>query len=126
MDTTSITPSIGVTIGRLTRLYYAYITAAPAALDAPSTMTLCAATLADLAGLAFDEIAFDTCRARTKARLILVDTTERSCQRRRCRENGHFFAEADPVLVGLNKLQDWLWLRLGAPLTEENAQLAHA
>jgi len=35
----------------------------------------------------------------------------------------HLFAEADPVLVGLNKLQDWLWLRLGAPLTEENAQL---
>lgn len=89
-------------------------------------MTLCAATLADLAGLAFDEIAFDTCRARTKARLILVDTTERSCQRRRCREHGHLFAEADPALVGLNKLQDWLWLRLGAPLTEENAQLAHA
>jgi hypothetical protein len=126
MNTTSITPSIGVTIGRLTRLYYAYITTAPAALDAPSTMTLCVATLADLAGLAFDEIAFDSCRARTKARLILVDTTERSCQRRRCREHGHLFAEADPVLVGLSKLQDWLWLRLGAPLTEENAQLAHA
>ena len=40
MSTTSITPSIGVTIGRETRLYHAYITTAPAALDAPSTLTL--------------------------------------------------------------------------------------
>src|SRR5262245_44305172 len=31
MNITSITPSIGVTIGRHTRLYYAYITTAPAA-----------------------------------------------------------------------------------------------
>src|SRR5262245_34387507 len=83
MNTTSITPSIEVTIGRQTRLYYLYITTAPAALDAPATMTLCTATLADLAGLALDEIAFDTCRARTPTRLILVDTTERSYQRRR-------------------------------------------
>jgi hypothetical protein len=52
MATTSITTtSIGVTIGRHTRLYYAYITTAPANLDAPSTMTLYAATLADVAGV---------------------------------------------------------------------------
>jgi hypothetical protein len=126
MTTMSITPSIGVTIGRHTRLYYAYITTAPAALDAPSTMTLDTAPLADLWGLAVDEVAFDACRARTKARLILVDATERSWQKRRCREHGHVFASADPVLVGLNTLQNWLWHRLGAPLTEEHAELAHA
>lgn len=85
MITTSITPTIGVTIGRETRLYYLYITTAPAALDAPATVTLSTATLVDLAGLAFDEIAFSACRARTPARLILVDTTQRSSQRRRCR-----------------------------------------
>jgi hypothetical protein len=125
MNITSITPSIGVTIGRQTRLYYAYITTAPAALDAPATMTLCIATLADLMGLALDEVAFDTCRARTSARLILVDATERSCQLRRTREHKHLFAAADPVLVGLTTLQNLLWQRLGAPLAED-AQLAHA
>jgi hypothetical protein len=126
MTMTSITPSIGVTIGRQTRLYYAYITTAPAALDAPSTVTLCTATLVDLAGLALDEIGFDACRARTRARLILVDATERSHQRRRSQEHKHLLAPADPVLVGLNTLQQWLWQRLGAPLSEEHAQLAHA
>src|SRR5262245_19480902 len=40
MNITSITPSIVVTIGRQTRIYYAYITTAPAGLDAPATMTL--------------------------------------------------------------------------------------
>ena len=44
MSDTSITPSIQVTIGRQTRLYHAFITTAPAALDAPSTLTLCAWT----------------------------------------------------------------------------------
>src|SRR5262249_3300602 len=92
MTMTSITPSIGVTIGRQTRLYYAYITTAPAALDAPSTVTLCTSTLIDLAGLALDEIGFDACRARTRARLILVDATERSHQRRRSQERKHLLA----------------------------------
>src|SRR4030095_15236446 len=126
MNSTSITPNIGVTIGRHTRLYYAYITTAPAGLDAPSTMTLYTAPLADVSGLALDEIVFHTCRARTKARLILVDATERSWQKRRCREHGHLFAATDPVLVGLNTLQNWLWQRLGTPLEEEQVQRAHA
>jgi hypothetical protein len=126
MNTTSITPSIGVTIGRHTRLYCAYITTAPAALDAPSTMTLYTAPLADVSGLAPDEIVFDSCRARTEARLILVDAAERAWQKRRYRERGHLFASADPVLVGLTTLQNWLWQRLGAPLSEEHAQPARA
>lgn len=127
MRTTSITPSIGVTIGRQARLYYAYITTAPAALDAPSTMTLHAATLADVSGLACDEIVFDTFRAKTAARLVLVDATEIGWQRRRCRERKHLFAPADPMLVGLNTLQHWLWHRLGAPATdEESTEIAHA
>ena len=45
------TPSIEVTIGRQTRLYHAFITTAPAAYDAPSTLTLHAASLNDVAGL---------------------------------------------------------------------------
>jgi hypothetical protein len=126
MNITSITPTIGVTIGRQTRLYYAYITTAPAACDAPSTVTICAAPLADLAGMALDEIVFDNCRARADARLILVDTTERSCQRRRTREHKHLLTAADPVLVGLTRLQQWLWQRLGVPSVDEHAQLGHA
>ena len=126
MNMTSITPTIGVTIGRQTRLYYVYITTAPAAFDAPSTVTICAAPLADLAGMSLDEIVFDSCRAKTIARLILVDTTERSCQRRRTREHKHLLAAADPVLVGLTRLQQWLWQRLGVPSAEESVQLGHA
>ena len=118
MHSTSITPSIGVTIGRHTRVYYAYITTAPASLDAPFTMTLYRATLVDVAGMACDEIAVDTHRARSEARLVLVDATELAWQRRRYREEKHLCAPADPVLVGLNTLQHWLWQRLGAPITE--------
>jgi len=127
MLTTSITPSIGVTIGRQTRLYYAYITTAPAVLDAPSTMTLCTAPLADVSGFASDPISFDTRRATTDARLVLVNATELAWQRRRCRERKHLLAPADPVLVGLNTLQHWLWQRLGAPASDEhNPSLGHA
>lgn len=44
----SITPNITVTIGRHTRIYYAFVTSAPINLDAPATMTLHAATFADV------------------------------------------------------------------------------
>jgi hypothetical protein len=121
MNTTSITPWIGVTIGRDTRLFYGYITTAPAALDAPATITLSTAPITDVSELAYDEVVFDSCRARTKARLILVDATQRSHQRRRCRQHGHLFTEADPMLVGLNRLQDSLWHRLGVSLEPQQA-----
>jgi hypothetical protein len=126
MNPTSITPSIGVTIGRQTRLYHAYITTAPAALDAPSTLTLHGATLADVSGLTADPIEFDTSRARSDARLVLVDAIELAWQRRRYRENRHLFAPADPLLVGLNTLQCWLWQRLGASAASEDYATAHA
>ena len=126
MTITSTTPSIGVTIGRDTRLYYAYVTSAPAALDAPSTMTLYASTLADVAGLASDELQFDSRRARTTARLILVDATELAWQRRRYREEQQLFAAADPVLVGLTTLQHWLWHRLEHPVAESTTRTAIA
>jgi hypothetical protein len=34
------------------------------------------------------------------------------------REERHLFASADPVLVGLNTLQHWLWNRIGSPATD--------
>ena len=115
----SITPSITVTIGRHTRIYYAFVTSAPINLDAPATMTLHAATFADVAGFAADPITHDRDRARTPARLVLVDAIELAWQRARYRGNNHLFMRADPVLIGLNTLQHWLWQRLQAPIASE-------
>ena len=112
MTDTSITPSIEVTIGRQTRLYHAFITTAPAALDAPSTVTLYTGPLKDIAGLAADDIALDAEKAATLSRLVLIDTTELGWQRARCRAKAHRLAPADPVLVGFETLQQWLWQRL--------------
>ena len=82
----SITPSITVTIGRHTRIYYAFVTAAPVELDSPATVTLHASTFSDVVGFA-----------------------------------------ADPVLVGLNTLQHWLWQHLQAPVsTQASARTALA
>lgn len=111
----SISPTIVVTIGHQTRLYRPFITSAPARFDAPSTLTLYAATLADVAIFAANEVALDAGRARACARLVLVDATELEWQRCRCREAGHSLAPADAGLVGRNTLQYWLWQRLRAP-----------
>ena len=111
-----ITPSITVTIGHHTRLYFAFVTTAPAELDSPATMTLHASTFSDVAGFAADPITHDELRGRTPARLVLVDAMELAWQRARIRGNHHLLLPADPVLVGLNTLQHWLWQRLQAPL----------
>src|SRR3989449_8125131 len=110
----SITPNITVTIGRHTRLYFAFVTTAPAELDSPATMTLHAGTFADVVGFAADSFVHDEIRARTPARLVLVDAMELAWQRARYRGNQHLLLPADRVLVGLNTLQQWLWQRLQA------------
>ena len=115
----SITPSITVTIGRDTRLYFAFVTTAPADLDAPATMTLHASTISDVAGFAADPITHDEHRGRTAARLVLVDAMELAWQRARIRGPHYLFVPADPGLVGLNTLQHWLWQRLQAPIASE-------
>lgn len=112
MTGSSTNPTILVTIGRQSRLYHACVTSAPCQLDAPSTVTLYAATLSDVAMFAANEIRLDAARARVCARLVLVDATELAWQRARCREAQHLFAPADGGLVGLNTLQHWLWHRL--------------
>ena len=113
----SVTPSITVTIGQHTRLSFAFVTTAPAELDSPSTMTLHASTFSDVVGFAADPITHDEHRGRTPARLVLVDAMELAWQRARICGNHHVFVPADPVLVGLNTLQHWLWQRLQAPMT---------
>jgi hypothetical protein len=98
----SITPSITVTIGRHTRQYFAFVTTAPAGLDSPATVTLHAAPFADVVGLAADPITHDEHRARTPARLVLVDAMELAWQRAKYRGHQHLILRADPGLVGLN------------------------
>jgi hypothetical protein len=115
----SIAPSITVTIGRHTRLYFAFVTTAPAALDAPSTVTLHAAAFSDVAGFAADPIPCDEFRARIPARLVPVDALELAWQRARYRGHQHLLLPADCVLVGLNTLQHWLWQRLQTPTASE-------
>src|SRR5262245_61318044 len=114
----SITPSVSVTIGRQTRLYFAFVTTAPAELDSPATMTLHAGTFADVAGFAADTLTCDDTRARTPSRLVLVDALELAWQRAKYRGNNYLLLPADRVLVGLNTLQQWLWQRLQASTTE--------
>ena len=76
MSQLSITPSITVTIGQHTCLYFAFVTTAPVDLDSPSTMTLHASTFSDVAGFAADPITHEELRGRTPARLVLVDAME--------------------------------------------------
>jgi hypothetical protein len=113
MNGPTITPTIGVTIGRQTRLYHAFITDAPARFDAPATVTLQAGPLSDVSGMAANPISL-TGRADASSRLVLVDGTELAWQRARYRERGHLCAPVDPVLVGANTLQHWLWNRIGS------------
>jgi hypothetical protein len=121
MVESSICPSIIVTIGKQTRLYHAFVTSAPCRVDPPSTMTLYAATLGDVAAFAADPIEPSVMRARTRARLVLVDATELGWQRARCREAQHVLVPADGGLVSLNTLQHWLWQRLRTPVADEDS-----
>ncbi len=111
----SLTPSITVTIGRHTRLYFAFVTTAPAELDSPATVTLHADAFSEIAGFAAESVTHDESRGRMPGRLILVDATELAWQRAKTRGHEHLLLPADPVLVGLNTLQHWLWQRLKAP-----------
>ena len=117
----SVTPSITVTIGRHTRLYFAFVTTAPPELDSPATMTLHASTFSDVVGLTADPFTHDEIRARTPARLVLVDSMELAWQRAKYRGNDHLLLPAHPVLVGLDALQHWLWLRLRTPIDDKVA-----
>lgn len=115
MRTTAITPHITVAIGQQVRLYHAYITTAPAALDAPSTLTVYESTVTDLAGFAFEPKSLDRFPSRSSARLVLIDAVEFTWQHARYSEAQHRLALPDDVLVSLSTLQLWLWQRLKAP-----------
>ena len=114
-----ITPTITVTIGGQIRIYHAFITTASPALDGPSTVTLYASTLADVVGFAADAIVHDAERGRMAARLVLIEARELAWHRERNRTERALCAAADPILVSVKTLQQWLWARLQAPLPDE-------
>ena len=66
-----VTPNIQVSIGRELRLYQAYVTTAPANLDAPATFTLYTGPLSIVSGMAADSITFDAVSSKAPARLVL-------------------------------------------------------
>ena len=115
----SLTPSITVTIGHDTRLYFAFITTAPAALDSPATITLRADTLLELSCYAQDPFSLDTTRSRYASRLVLVDAFQRAWQCAKYEGNGHLLIAADPRVADFNTLQEMLWhLLLTASLNQ--------
>ena len=121
MTERSLTPNITVTIGHHTRIYFAFVTTAPGELDSPATVTLHAAPFADVVSFAAEPITLDPSRARTPARLVLVDAIELAWQRAKYRGHQHPLLPADPGLVGLNTLQHWLWQRLQASPSSQAA-----
>ena len=115
----TIPSAVDITIGGQTRVYHAYITTAPVTLDGPSTLTLYESNFADVAGFAADPIAFDRTLGRRPARLVLIGSTDVERQRRRYREGQYLVAPTDPILVGRNELEHWLWHRLAVPSEAE-------
>ncbi len=117
----SITPTITVTIGRHTRLYFAYVTTAPPALDSPNTITLDEEPFSAIVSLAADPVSHNELRGRMPTRLVLVDAMQRAWQEANYRGHQHLLLPADPVLAGLNKLQHRLWQRLQTPIARSVA-----
>ena len=126
MSDISTVPSIQVTIGRQTRLYHAFVTTAPASLDAPSTLTLYEGPLVNVLAFARDMAPLHASKAKTPARLILIDTSEFPWQRASCRTQSHRLTPADPVLIGFNTLQEWLWRRLQQPGKRRSTAVANS
>lgn len=124
MRASTTAPIIDVTIGRHARRYQAFITTAPPACDAPATLTLHTSTWADVSGFAADPDMLSTLRVASAGRVVLVDTTELDWQQAKYRDGRHVFAPADPVLLGPNALQHWLWSRLTASTTGQARKTA--
>ena len=105
-------PSINVTIGRQTKQYFAFVTTAPVDLDSPGTVTLHTDAAADVIALAAEPITLDAQRGRAPGRLVLIDALELAWQRAKYRGHNYLLLRADPGLVGLSALQQWLWMRI--------------
>ena len=111
-------PSITIEIGDQLRVYSVHVTTADPTFDGPSTVTLYTSTLTDLSGYAADPIVHDVAIGKSRARLVLIETTELDWHRKKYREEHCVFRPVDPGLFNLKTLQTWLWRRLQAPITE--------
>jgi hypothetical protein len=108
------TPSITVTIGHETRLYFACVTTAPPALDSPNTITLDQGPFADIVGYAADPVTHDELLGRLPARLVIVDDAHRAWQEAKYLGHHELLLRADPWFAGCYALQRRLWQRLQA------------
>ena len=121
MTERSLTPNITVTIGHHTRIYFAFVT----------TRTRRSRLTSDGHAPRGDVRGRGRLRGGADhARSVTRQGTRAPCARRR---DGARLAtsqvprpaapllSADPVLVGLNTLQHWLWQRLQAPTTSQVA-----
>ena len=122
MTERSLTPNITVTIGHHTRIYFAFVTTAPTELDSPATVTLHAATFADVVSFAAEPVTLDQ-HPRPRHRRGWCSSMRWSSpgNERKYRGHQHPLLPADPGLVGLNTLQHWLWQRLQAPAASQVA-----
>jgi hypothetical protein len=106
------------TLGRCSRLFNLYLTTAPTALDAPSTITLHSATLVNIALLADVSLPLDAGDAQLVSRLVRVDSLELDWQRTQLRTGGYRLIGVDPFLFGPDSLEKWLRQRLHAALPD--------
>jgi hypothetical protein len=115
----TIPAGVDVTIGGETRVYEAFVTTAPVALDRPTTVTLCESSFAEMVGWAVEPIPFDATLADMSTRLVLIRKADLDVQKAYYREGRHLLTPTDPVLLDLNTLQHWLWNRLAMPCEQE-------
>lgn len=113
------TPHIVIAIGDELGTFSAFITGAPAKLDAPSTITLYESTPGDFTRFAMSSDDLAPTRSDRLVRLVLVAATEENWQHARYAEEGHHLVPPDHIVVSARTLQLWLWQRLKAPFIEE-------
>ncbi len=111
------TPRIVIAIGDDLGTFSAFITGAPARLDAPSTITLYESTHGDFTRFAISTDDIAPTRSGRLVRLVLVAAAEEKWQHARYAEEGHRLVPPDDVMVSARTLQLWLWQRLKAPFT---------
>ena len=111
MEHLSMAPAVSVTIGRLTRQYFAFVTTAPDVFDSPATLTLQHGPFGEVMAFADAPLPHESMR-RTTARLVLIDAMELAWQRAKYHGHQYLLLPANARLAGPNTLQQWLWQRL--------------
>src|SRR5262245_19031976 len=101
-----------VKIGRQSRLYFGFITTAPAALDAPGTITLHAHTFQGMSGFLAPGIDATDVARDAPGRIVLVDANEYAWQEAHYRSHNHQLFVTDQMFAGPNVFEFWVWQKL--------------